>query len=88
MSCLLPRGYSYLKMIRFPLPEVPPGWTPNPHRVWDQEKDKENAERDQAGHIPRGNAELKSHADWKASFMSADQVRLCHLCVNNPSDSS
>ncbi|TFY64484.1 hypothetical protein EVJ58_g2600 [Rhodofomes roseus] len=57
----------------FPLPDVPPGWTPNPRRVWDQQKDKENAEQGTDGQIPRGNVAPKTHAEWKDSFMSADQ---------------
>ncbi|KAH9926919.1 uncharacterized protein B0H18DRAFT_875905 [Fomitopsis serialis] len=57
----------------FPLPDVPPGWTPNPRRVWDQEKEKENAEQTKAGQIPPGKVTPKTHAEWKDSFMSADQ---------------
>ncbi|KZT69228.1 hypothetical protein DAEQUDRAFT_811463 [Daedalea quercina L-15889] len=57
----------------FPLPEVPQGWTPNPRRVWEQGRDKENSEQAKAGQIPRGKVAPATHAEWKDSFMSADQ---------------
>ncbi|KAH9893159.1 hypothetical protein C8Q73DRAFT_791046 [Cubamyces lactineus] len=56
----------------FPLPEVPPDWRPNPRRVWEQERNKEN--------VPAGEDKLKAghqvpmpHAVWKSSQLSADQ---------------
>ncbi|EMD39102.1 hypothetical protein CERSUDRAFT_104368 [Gelatoporia subvermispora B] len=50
----------------FPLPEVPSGWKPNPRRVWEAGKNKENLGSAKAG-------QPKTHAEWKESFMSADQ---------------
>ncbi|CAA7269265.1 unnamed protein product [Cyclocybe aegerita] len=49
----------------FPLPEIPPEWTPNPNRVW--EKDKENAP------VQRSPPEALPHGKWKRSNISADQ---------------
>ncbi|KAF9565923.1 DUF1604-domain-containing protein [Agrocybe pediades] len=49
----------------FPVPEVPPGWKPDPRRVW--AADKEN--RQQPAPPPKG----LSHEEWKRSKMSADQ---------------
>lgn len=54
--------------IRFPLPEIPPGWKPNPRRVWEQEKNKENVQVVQPKPTPT------THAAWKDRFMSADEV--------------
>ncbi|TFK92456.1 hypothetical protein K466DRAFT_480570 [Polyporus arcularius HHB13444] len=56
----------------FPLPDVPPGWQPNPKRVWEQGKNKENegATADRMGG-PRQPAQ--SHASWKTSQLSADE---------------
>ncbi|KAI8996466.1 hypothetical protein BD414DRAFT_478086 [Trametes punicea] len=52
----------------FPLPEVPPDWKPNPRRVWEQDKNKENVPAGEAG--PQRPV---SHAAWKSSHLSADQ---------------
>ncbi|KAI0714194.1 hypothetical protein C8T65DRAFT_707738 [Cerioporus squamosus] len=56
----------------FPLPDVPPGWQPNPKRVWEQGKDKENepAISDRTRGIQHP---AQSHAAWKASQLSADE---------------
>ncbi|KAH7922217.1 hypothetical protein BV22DRAFT_1070870 [Leucogyrophana mollusca] len=57
----------------FPIPDVPPGWTPNPRRVWEQEKlkegDKENLSTGQPPYIP---SQPQTHAQWKTGI-SADQ---------------
>ncbi|KDQ26505.1 hypothetical protein PLEOSDRAFT_1057061 [Pleurotus ostreatus PC15] len=50
----------------FPLPDTPPGWRPDPKRVWD--KDKENRPGVQAPPPPAGPGK------WK-STISADAVR-------------
>ena len=60
----------------FPLPEVPPGWQPDPYRVWNQGKDKEN----QPSAKPPPQAAL-SHAEWKANQLSADQVSVYRTVV-------
>ncbi|RPD64508.1 DUF1604-domain-containing protein [Lentinus tigrinus ALCF2SS1-7] len=56
----------------FPLPDVPPGWQPNPKKVWEHGKNKENepapADRTRATQHP-----AQSHAAWKASQLSADE---------------
>ncbi|KAI0367581.1 hypothetical protein BV20DRAFT_1000266 [Pilatotrama ljubarskyi] len=56
----------------FPFPEVPPGWKPNPRRVWQQEKNKENVPSGQDKPIPGAQPAL-SHAAWKSSQLSADE---------------
>ena len=55
---------------RFPLPDIPKGWSPNPKRIW--EKDKENVESSQK---PQDPSQPVPHAKWKAGI-SADEVRL------------
>ncbi|CCM02643.1 uncharacterized protein FIBRA_04747 [Fibroporia radiculosa] len=57
----------------FPIPDVPNGWTPNPRRVWNQQKNKENEEDGRMDHLPPPKSEPKTHAEWKGSFMSADE---------------
>jgi len=52
----------------FPVPPVPPGWKPNPRHVWEKEG-KENAKPTV---VPTGKM---SHAEWKLSRLTADQVR-------------
>ncbi|OCH96293.1 hypothetical protein OBBRIDRAFT_787368 [Obba rivulosa] len=54
----------------FPLSEVPSGWKPNPRRVWESDKNKENVDTTRQG---RDVPPPKTHAEWKESFMSADQ---------------
>ncbi|KAF8972792.1 hypothetical protein BDZ97DRAFT_2004154 [Flammula alnicola] len=49
----------------FPLPEIPSGWTPDPRRVWD--KNKENLQ------VPTPAPEAEPQAQWKRSKISADQ---------------
>lgn len=56
----------------FPGPEVPPGWTPNPKRVWDNDPNKENIQAQATKSEP-----LPYHK-WKTG-MSAEEVR--HLCT-------
>ncbi|KAG1771048.1 hypothetical protein EV702DRAFT_1137589 [Suillus placidus] len=55
--------------LRFPIPDVPKDWTPNPKLVWEREKanskDKENAA------IPPP-SQTQSHAQWKTGI-SANQ---------------
>ncbi|KZT00580.1 uncharacterized protein LAESUDRAFT_764494 [Laetiporus sulphureus 93-53] len=55
----------------FPLPEVPRGWTPNPHRVWEQDTNKENIKHEISSHVAPGKPQ--THTQWKESFISADQ---------------
>jgi G patch domain-containing protein 1 len=56
---------------RFPLPDIPQGWTPNPQRVWSVDADKENVEQSkppsQSGPLP--------HEKWRRSGITADQVK-------------
>ncbi|KAM5534503.1 hypothetical protein V8D89_011835 [Ganoderma adspersum] len=52
----------------FPMPKVPPGWKPDPRRVWEQATDKENESTTKPQPQP-----TQSHAEWKASLLSADQ---------------
>lgn len=56
---------------RFPLPEVPSGWKPNPRRVWDAGANKENEA------VSKGiqqDEPLRTHGEWKRSLLSADEV--------------
>lgn len=55
----------------FPMPKVPPGWKPDPRRVWEQGAEKENL----------ATTKPRSHAEWKASLLSADQVSVYHTVV-------
>ncbi|KAI0825617.1 hypothetical protein BC629DRAFT_1578337 [Irpex lacteus] len=52
----------------FPIPDVPPGWKPNPRGVWD----KENAPASDKGK-QRADPKTMSHAQWKNSLLSADE---------------
>nr|VWP02234.1 Extracellular lipase (EC [Ganoderma boninense] len=52
----------------FPMPKVPPGWKPDPRRVWEQAADKENKSTAKSQPQP-----TRTHAEWKASLLSADQ---------------
>ncbi|OSD05393.1 hypothetical protein PYCCODRAFT_1362247 [Trametes coccinea BRFM310] len=56
----------------FPGPEVPPDWKPNPRRVWEQSKNKENVPVGQ-DKPQTGSQQPLSHAAWKSSQLSADQ---------------
>ncbi|KAJ4474861.1 hypothetical protein J3R30DRAFT_3337189 [Lentinula aciculospora] len=57
----------------YPLPDIPPGWKPDPKRVWSQSQtqeqvsvaNKENVEQDNKAAIPYGK--------WKTSGLSADE---------------
>ncbi|PSS31123.1 hypothetical protein PHLCEN_2v2347 [Hermanssonia centrifuga] len=54
----------------FPLPDIPKGWKPNPKRVWELDKNKEN----QTSLKGKERAEPpKTHAEWKKSLLSADE---------------
>jgi hypothetical protein len=61
---------------RFPLPDIPTGWKPDPRRVW--AKDKENFQEP-----PPPPAASQSHAQWKRSKISAGQVsnQFCNFWV-------
>ncbi len=66
---------------RFSLPKIPPGWKPDPRRVWEQEKNKENRPAS-ADQIKTENQLPSSHAAWKRSQLSADEVScLPHLTL-------
>ncbi len=64
---------------RFPIPDVPPGWKPNPRRVWD----KENAPVSNKGK-QRADPKTMSHAQWKNSLLSADEVRVSLIILFLP----
>ncbi|KAI0079117.1 hypothetical protein K474DRAFT_1705947 [Panus rudis PR-1116 ss-1] len=55
---------------KYPFPEVPKGWKPDPRRLWDSDKNKENVD---AARRAQQNAAPKSHVEWKESQLSADQ---------------
>ncbi|KAK7686311.1 hypothetical protein QCA50_010535 [Cerrena zonata] len=54
----------------YPFPEIPKGWKPNPRRVWDADKSKENITISKEMHVP---TQPQSRAEWKESQLSADQ---------------
>jgi G patch domain-containing protein 1 len=62
---------------RFPLPDVPKGWSPNPKRIWD--KNKENIESSQQ---PQDPSQPVPHAKWRAGI-SADEVRLFNYYISS-----
>ncbi|KAF8159383.1 hypothetical protein B0H34DRAFT_654370 [Crassisporium funariophilum] len=51
----------------FELPDVPPGWSPNPKKVWAQDTNKENLE---STSVP---SQAEPHEKWRRSKISADQ---------------
>jgi len=55
---------------RFPMPELPKGWTPNPKRVWEKEKTGSGDKENEAIPPP---SQPQPHAKWKGGI-SADQV--------------
>ena len=60
---------------RFPLPDVPPGWTPNPKSLWaSEDPEKENLQ------LPRPPSAPEPHGKSRRSNISADQVSI-HLHV-------
>lgn len=61
-------------VLRFPLPDIPKGWTPNPRHIWELEKNKENLNETEE---PRPDPnQAQTHAQWKQSQLSADKVSL------------
>jgi G patch domain-containing protein 1 len=52
---------------QFQLPEIPPGWQPNPRRVW--EENKENISGREVVQEPM------AHGKWKSSAMTAGEVK-------------
>ena len=66
-TSLFPRIPLTCFIFRFPLPDVPTDWKPDPRRVW--AKDKENIQEP-----PPPSAAAQSHAQWKKSKISAGQV--------------
>lgn len=70
--------YIHINVLRrYPFPEIPKGWKPDPRRVWNADKDKENLT------APRQDRDVKqplSRAEWKESQLSADQVGFMDYC--------
>lgn len=58
---------------RYALPDVPKGWQPDPRRVWDADKNKENIQIPSLPPRP---------GKWK-SEISAEQVRFMARLTNN-----
>ncbi|KAH9851887.1 hypothetical protein C2E23DRAFT_757614 [Lenzites betulinus] len=56
----------------FPLPKIPPGWKPDPRRVWEEDKNKENRSAEQ-GRTKVDSQTSVSHAAWKSNKFSADE---------------
>ncbi|KZP28739.1 hypothetical protein FIBSPDRAFT_927491 [Athelia psychrophila] len=56
----------------FPLPDIPKGWSPNPKRMWDADKNKENVQQSSAlsasGPVP--------HRQWKAGVSADDRGKV------------
>lgn len=65
---------------RYPLPDIPPSWKPDPKRVWSQSQtpsSNSNKENVETAAMP--------HGKWKTSGLSADEVclhLLCRSCLN------
>lgn len=62
------------RVLRFPLPDIPKGWAPNPRRVWIVDTNKENVQ--QTTQELADSAHAQTHAQWKDSRLSADKVRI------------
>ena len=58
-----------LNTVRYPIPDVPKGWKPDPRRVWENKENVPSAKGKQREDIP------KTHAGWKSSLLTADEVR-------------
>ena len=54
------------KVRRFALPDVPPGWKPDPRRVWGAGKENQPAPPQPQGSMP--------HEKWRTSGKTADEV--------------
>jgi len=61
------------RILRFPLPDVPKGWTPNPKQVWERatadDTNKENA-------ATGASSQVQTHAQWKIGI-TPDEVCRC-----------
>lgn len=73
-DCTLIKQQLIVPFRRFPLPDVPAGWKPNPKRVWEMEKNKENQGPDQPAKGEKHAEPPKTRAEWKSSLLSADEV--------------
>ena len=60
------RGECADEVYRFALPDVPPGWKPDPSRVWGAGKENQPAPPQPQGPIP--------HEKWRTSGKTADEV--------------
>ncbi|KAI0831977.1 hypothetical protein BC628DRAFT_1311155 [Trametes gibbosa] len=56
----------------FPLPKIPPGWKPNPRRVWEKDRNKENLPTEGSKTKLNSQAPM-AHATWKNNQFSADE---------------
>ena len=61
------------RVLRFPMPDVPEGWIPNPKRVWQQatadDFNKENTATNTA-------SQFQTHSQWKIGI-TPDEVCKC-----------
>ena len=70
-SACCARGSFQQRKCRFPLPDVPPGWTPNPKSLWaSEDPEKKNLQS------PRPPSGPEPHGNWMRSNISADQVSI------------
>lgn len=72
-SAYLAGFYSYRG--RFPLPEIPRGWKPDPKRVWDKENSQKPEDSSQIG-------QEKPEKKWSRTGISADQASQRYFAKN------
>ncbi|KAJ3839385.1 hypothetical protein F5878DRAFT_535694 [Lentinula raphanica] len=58
----------------YPLPDIPPGWKPDPKRVWSQSQPQEPAPSANKENIKNDATTALPHGKWKTSGLSADEV--------------
>ncbi|KAJ3717704.1 hypothetical protein C8R42DRAFT_697566 [Lentinula raphanica] len=57
----------------YPLPDIPPGWKPDPKRVWSQSQPQEPAPSANKENIKNDATTALPHGKWKTSGLSADE---------------
>ncbi|KAJ3912518.1 hypothetical protein F5877DRAFT_53947 [Lentinula edodes] len=56
----------------YPLPDIPPGWKPDPKRVWSQGQNQEQYPASNKENVKQENTAAIPHGKWKTSGLSAD----------------
>ena len=62
---------------RYPLPEIPAGWKPDPKRVWvqNQTQPSDSVNKENLNQAATAASGPMPHSKWKTSGLSADEVR-------------